>query len=745
MKKIENIYKTLGIPVVVIVVLFTFMLLEGMKSLRIKELKINLQKIGSGGFTRSNMALLAKYNQFRQSGVSPSSGVNAELFEVELMGILANESRVDIEVHGGLTYYFETPILFVVNTLSYLFGSTPIKEFKNDQTLGMLTLGTFYERKRDYLNAIKIFSTSIEFFEEKPGKLGFVFLHRGFCFAMLGEVKKASQDYIAAIALRETHEEGAIAELLLEQLQQTKNKIAVIEKQKESVKKGLNYYQIMTYTKAIKTFDEMEKKKKVTNKLHFYRGRAYEEIGFLKNAVRDYQAVVKKYPNSSFAKKAYRRLYILGTYYEGNRVLTEKAKQKLSKLGDTSFIKKSENIENIVDINNIVKLPKTKSIGTAVDIVTKNTNATINNVQAKDDKQASTINDTELPSEELKDNNDFLSSLSAETLDEETDITVIQEDLKKLSGTLERTNQILKKVKKEKKIAEKRKAKAAKEKEAKEKEQAAKEAKAAKVKAKVAKAKAAKTKAQAVKEAKAKATKAAKTKAQAVKEAKAKAKVAKAKAKVAKAKAKAAKAKAKATKVKATKAAKVKATKAAKAKATKAAKAKATKAAKAKATKAAKAKAKATKETAKAAKAKATKAAKAKAKAAKAKAKATKAKAKAAKAKAKAAKAKAKAAKAKAKAAKAKAKAAKAKSAKKRTDKEILFDPQTSPTVRKKLIKKLYVKVSKIITVKGTFIGHILKENSSMVHMITPNGRVHIKVDEIGIRLRPTESKKLLR
>ena len=639
-------YKTLGVPVVVVVVAFTFILLEGMRSLRIKELKINLQKIGSGGFTRSNTALLAKYNQFRQRGVSPSSSANAELLEVELMGILANESRVDIEVRGGVTYYFETPILFVVNTLSYLFGSTPIKEFKDDQTLGMLTLGTFYERKRDYLNAIKIFSTSIEFFEKEPNKLGFIFLHRGFCFAMLGEVKKASQDYIAAITLRETHEEGAIAELLLEQLQQTKNKVALIEKQKESVKKGLDYYQIMTYTKAIKTFDEMEKKKKVTNKLYFYRGRAYEEIGFLKNAVRDYQAVVKKYPNSSFAKKAYRRLYILGTYYEGNRALTEKAKQKLSKLGDTTFIKKSENIENIVDIKNVVKLPKTKSIGEAVDIVTKNTNATIENVQVESDKQTSTTSDTELQSEESEDdNNDFLSSLSAETLEEKKDVAVIQEDLKRMSSTLEKTNQILKNIEEEKKLAEKKREKAAKEKAKAEKEKEARE-------------KIAKEKAKAEKEQEAR-EKIAKEKAKAEKEKEAREK--EAREKIAKEKAKAEKEQEAREKI-------------------------------------------------------------AKEKAAREKEKAEKEKAK-----------------------KEKAKSAKKKVVKKRTDKEILFDPQTSPKIRKKLIKKLYAKVSKIVTLKGTFIGHILKENSSMVHMITPEGKIYIKVNEIGVRLRPMNSKILLR
>ncbi len=574
MKRIENIYKTLGIPIVVVVIAFTYILLEGMTSLRIKELRINLQRIGMGGFNWSNMALLVKYNQLKKNDLRPSN-IDSTLSEVELMGVLTNESRESVRA-DGLAYYFEGPILFVVNALSYLLGSTPIKEFKNDENLGLLTLGAFYERKRDYLNGIKIFSTSIEIFQKERDKLGFSFLHRGFCFMMLGETTKAFEDYKATILLRGNHEEGAIAELLLEQLQKRQKKIALIDKKKESVRKGLDYYQVMTYTRAIKTFNELEKKKKVTSKLHFYRGRAYEEIGFLKNAVHEYQVVVKKYPNSSFAKKAYRRLYILGAYYEGNQALKEKAKQKLAKLGDTRFIEKSESIEDIVNATVIVKLPETKSIEKAVKVVIENTNATVKSMRVTSKEEE--------PEEDgggvQTGKNDFLSSLSEATLDEKKDITLIEEDIKEMSNTLERASQVLKA---EKKVIKKEEAikKKVRENELKEAIKiTGKEKKKKEIKYLV----------------------------------------------------------------------------------------------------------------------------------------------------------------------KRKKKKEKNKNiVKKRTDKEILFDPKTSVKERKKLIKKLYVKISKIITSKGTFIGHVLEEDTSMVYMITPKGRVQIKINEIGLRLRSMDSKILLK
>ena len=285
-----------------------------MTSLRIKELKINLQRIGADSTRRSNMALLAKHKQLQNGSTEET---NNDLSEMEVMSILANKKQKEIKTEG-FTRYLETPILFVVNTLSSIFGSPMIKNMNDDKRQGLLILASFYERKRYYLKAIKIFSISINFFEEERDKIAFSFLHRGFCFAMLGENKSAKQDYEAAIALRKNHEEGAIAELLLQQLVKISKKVKQIKKKKDSVDKGLDYYKITTYTKAIQVFNKVEKKKKANEQLYFYRGRAYEEIGFIKNAVKDYQEIIKKSPQSTFAKKAYRRLYILGAYYEGN-------------------------------------------------------------------------------------------------------------------------------------------------------------------------------------------------------------------------------------------------------------------------------------------------------------------------------------------------------------------------------------------------------------------------------------------
>ena len=60
------------------------------------------------------------------------------------------------------------------------------------------------------------------------------------------------------------------------------------------------------------------------------------------------------------------------------------------------------------------------------------------------------------------------------------------------------------------------------------------------------------------------------------------------------------------------------------------------------------------------------------------------------------------------------------------------------------MLKKLYKKVTKIITSKGNFVGHITQENSHGLSIITTNGKVKIKQNEIRLKLHG-ESKDMLK
>ena len=732
-----DLYKILGIPLTTILLIFIFILLEGMTSLRIKELKINLQRIGADSTRRSNMALLAKHKQLQNGSTEKT---NNDLSEMEVMSILANKKQKEIKIEG-FTRYLETPILFVVNTLSSIFGSPMIKNMNDDKRQGLLILASFYERKRYYLKAIKIFSINISFFEKERDKIAFSFLHRGFCFAMLGENKRAKQDYEATIALRKNHEEGAIAELLLQQLVKISKKVKQIKKKKDSVDKGLDYYQITTYTKAIQVFNKIEKKEKTNEQLYFYRGRAYEEIGFIKNAVKDYQEIIKKSPQSTFAKKAYRRLYILGAYYEGNQKLKEKAEKRLTKLGDNIFIKKSQNIEKVAETTLIAKLPKTKSIQEAAKIVEEEINVKISQ-------------DIETPRKQLpkstrkqdkKDDDNFLASLSDNVLQKENqNIKIIKKEIQKIEYFLKRNKEALKKEKKQiqknNKQREEEAEKSAKQKKLKAlklaKEKAKKSAKQKKLKAlKLAKEKAEKS----AKQKKLKALKLAKEKAEkSAKQKKLKAlKLAKEKAEKS----------AKQKKLKALKLAKEKAEKSAKQKKLKAlklAKEKAEKSAKQKKLKALKLAKEKAEKSAKQKKLKALKLAKEKAEksAKQKKLKALKLAKEKAEKSAKQKKLKAlKLAKEKAEKS---AKQKKLKALKLAKEEKKLIDPRTTPEKRKQILKKLYKKVTKIITSKGNLVGHITQENSYGLSIITTNGKVKIKRSEIRLKLCG-ESKDMLK
>ena len=446
MKRPDDIYKTFGIPLVVIIVLFTLILVQGITSLRIKELRIHLQRIGEESGSKSNLALVAKYRQLQDGTARDFEGQSNYLSEAEFMSIIAASPEDKIETQG-LVSYFEGPTLFFVNALSYVFGTKRIQDSSEDEKRALLTLAIFYERKRQYLNAIKVFSTAIEAFQGEPDKITFSLLHRGFCFFMLGENQRAKDDYQAIISIDPSGEEGVIAELFLSQMNEVSRKVRAIRKQKDSVRKGLDYYKIMTYTKAIQTFDKIEKKREATDELYFYRGRAYEEIGFVKNAVKNYQKVIKQDPDSRLAQKSYQRLYILGAYYEGNQKLKEKAEKKLAILGDDTFIRESRSIEKNVEADRITKLPQTEAIRSAIKTVEEKTDAKIKKditppESPKPEKQSA--KDTVDPAPTKEKDDDFLVNLSVGKEEKQKNLAFIQKNLKKLNPLLKENDRVLK-------------------------------------------------------------------------------------------------------------------------------------------------------------------------------------------------------------------------------------------------------------------------------------------------------------
>ncbi len=370
--KKTDYYKLIGIPSILILSFLTFFVIHKMSDLRIRELQINLQRIGEENSASKSLSLLAQYNKFKTLALNFEREENTKdyLSEVKL---LATTFSIYSKKDEHQKTFLESLILSMVNGISFLIQAKPIQEIYQNKGTSLIDIGFFYQRKKQFEKAIIAYTSALSFFRTDKHKRAFIRLHRGFCFALLNRHRQALKDYERATILDTYHEVGITAEILSGFLKKLKGKTEKMKNFPVSAQKGKKYYKLMSFKKAIKTFNQIEKNKKAGQKVYFYRARTYEEMGETKKAIKDYEKTIKLNTNSNYAKKSYQRLYILGTYYESNTKIKKKSEKKLRKLGIRNFLKVNKIIEKVVDTEEIKKLPQNEFIQEVASIVKEKT------------------------------------------------------------------------------------------------------------------------------------------------------------------------------------------------------------------------------------------------------------------------------------------------------------------------------------------------------------------------------------
>jgi tetratricopeptide (TPR) repeat protein len=123
----------------------------------------------------------------------------------------------------------------------------------------------------------------------------------------------------------------------------------------------------MDYRNAIKYFTRALRntnEPRTLAELHFFKGRAYEELGETKHAVAQYSKVVNNEHSGAWGTQADRRMVMLGRFYEQKRSVGKEAHMRLDAYRDTTFMK---------NIDRYAEMLKPSSLQKKLQRDTKNT------------------------------------------------------------------------------------------------------------------------------------------------------------------------------------------------------------------------------------------------------------------------------------------------------------------------------------------------------------------------------------
>lgn len=334
-------------PIILIgmLILFSLYTNEAIIKYRMSEYNRAMETLSQTYNSSHALNMLARFELIKQRKNMPEEDETAlelklqSLASSKLLVVNKQEENIESKVIGT-----------VINAVGFVLGKKKSKADMPSKFTGNLEAAYFYERSRKYDKANEIYAEGLA---EKglPSEVSAtLLLHRGFCSSLMGEYSKAADDFDKTINLVPGTEEAHVAQKLKELTFDLENQVKMALDAKVSpFESGRQLFLLANYAEAAKSLQKVlanplsDSLQKIQSR--YLYARSQEELGQDSDAVITYRTVIQQAPNSEEAKKANRRLYVLGKFYSNDADLAQAAMKKMEKYQDFKFINSLKSLD----------------------------------------------------------------------------------------------------------------------------------------------------------------------------------------------------------------------------------------------------------------------------------------------------------------------------------------------------------------------------------------------------------------
>jgi TonB family protein len=323
----------------------------GLVEIRIQEIDYHLGRIVADQEVSNAIGIVSKYELIKRRMELGEEDVGSYEFEAKMQALISGDKFSDKNIEGFRNFYL-TPVRVVVGWIRFSMGKPILKNLSEDQIFHVLEIGYFWERTRKYPDAIKIYDQVLEMQDISPAIRAAVLLHKAFCHSMISEYQKASGIYESVIRLYPSTEAGMLAWKLLAFIQSMdREREKVHSAQSNDLETGRKFFTLMDYRNAIKYFGKYLRggvSPSQECEARFYKGRSHEELGETDEAVEEYRRVTRLDSSKRWSREAYRRMLMLGEFYEQKKQMADEARRQLEEYKDQSFMKNVSRFSGMV-------------------------------------------------------------------------------------------------------------------------------------------------------------------------------------------------------------------------------------------------------------------------------------------------------------------------------------------------------------------------------------------------------------
>jgi TonB family protein len=312
----------------------------GLIDIRFDEIRYLLGKIDMQEEASNTFGIVAKYELIKRRMTEGEDNISNFELEARIQALTSSDPAAAKKRKLNYRVYL-VPIRYVVNGVRLMLGKTIINPKDDDKIYSVLEIGYFWERNRKYHEALKIYEDVLKTGGVDPSIKAAVMLHKAFCVSLLGNYQESKLIYEQVINLYPNTEGGILAWKLLDFIQSMERSRETLEKQDMTeLEKARQFYLVMDFRNAIKNYSLFLGKSGSSagaGEARYYKGRCHEELGESEEAVAEYRLIIKIDKSLAWAKKANRRMLMIGSFYEQQKNITEEAKRQLEAYQDQTF------------------------------------------------------------------------------------------------------------------------------------------------------------------------------------------------------------------------------------------------------------------------------------------------------------------------------------------------------------------------------------------------------------------------
>jgi tetratricopeptide (TPR) repeat protein len=197
-----------------------------------------------------------------------------------------------------------------INGIRHLMNSRLLPDTTVFEVNRHLELAYYLERNREYRQALREYSV----FSETGPVLGIIWLHQGYCHAILGEVSQARNLFLQVIQEHGDSQLGVTASILLAYLERFVHEGGrVASGGMKRQERAVNLAELFQCKEALMVIDSLDAKESLKASTAYYKGLCLEELGDKLGATKSYAKSIKGSEDLTLSRDANRRLLIIGS------------------------------------------------------------------------------------------------------------------------------------------------------------------------------------------------------------------------------------------------------------------------------------------------------------------------------------------------------------------------------------------------------------------------------------------------